>query len=592
MYEWYMAHETLILSTLVNVPLAISIQVVLRAGVFSFASIGFYGVGAYASGLLAKHGMGLPEILPVVIIGGCLGGLLLYSCGIGRLRGLYMGMTTFAFALILMVIESNATGLTGGANGLIGIPTSLDLTEAIAICVCVIIIISQLERCGLGRILVTMRVSEPVALTSGARIVRYRTFIFSLSCGLGAMSGALYVISYGAFAPTVAGFGLLNSALTMAVLGGVGSWIGALVGAVIVTWLPELLLSLGSYSNAIYGALLVGVVMFAPEGLIGVVRQVVSWGCRASVADGRRLKPRESRFPSAASSTAGSADGVGVVRLKSREGEDRVGLAPRDNAVILRVENADLSFGGVHALDRVSMQLRSATVCGLVGPNGSGKTTLIGALTRLQDLDSGSLYLRDWDFTHSAPSETALRGVSRTFQSIQLIPGLTVLENVMVGADIHCYGSGILRPWLAPWWTRIMELEVRRAAESAIELLDLVEVSSSLPETLSYGTRRRVEIARAVVSHPDVLLLDEPTAGMNRAERDEIGSILLRLRDAGISVLLVEHDVEMVTRFCSQLYVLNFGRVIASGKPLECIGLPQVREAYLGRESDSATERI
>jgi branched-chain amino acid transport system permease protein len=589
MYAWYMAHFTLIISTLVNLPLAISIQVVLRAGVFSFASVGFYGIGAYAAGLMAKQGLGLAEILPIVIIGACLGGVLLYASGIGRLRGLYMGMATFAFALILMVVESNATSLTGGANGLIGVPTSLDLTEAVVISACVIILISQLERRGLGRILVTMRVSEEVASTSGVNIARYRRFIFTLSCALGALSGALYVTSYGAFDPTVAGFGTLNAALTMAVLGGVGSWIGALVGAIIVTWLPVLLLALGPFSNAIYGGLLVLVVMFAPQGITGVVGPMLRRGYRASVTYRRAGQGQASADPSAGRSIEPDAGLTGLTAQLGYEGDKP---AATDGPAILRVENANLRFGGVHALDDVSLELSPATVYGLVGPNGSGKTTLIGAVSRLQNLDSGSLHFRDWEFTHSPPSETALRGVSRTFQSIQLIPGLTVLENVMVGGDLHWYGTGIVRSWLAPWWSRRKELELKAAAESALEIVDLTGVSGRYPETLSYGTRRRVEIARAVVRQPSILLLDEPTAGMNRAERDEIGSVLLRLRNQGIAIVLVEHDVEMVTRFCSQLYVLNFGRVIASGRPSECIRLPQVREAYLGRENDSAAERI
>jgi branched-chain amino acid transport system permease protein len=582
---WYMAHSTLIISTLVNVPLAISIQVVLRSGVFSFASIGFYGVGAYAAGLLAKHGFGLAEILPIVVIGSGLGGLLLYAVGIGRLRGLYMGMATFAFALILTVVESNATGLTGGANGLIGVPATLSLSEALGIAVFVVILISQLERRAFGRILVTMRVSEDVASTSGVNVAKYRRFVFWLSCALGAGSGALYVLSYGAFAPTVAGFGLMNAALTMAVLGGVGSWLGAVIGAVIVTWLPQLLTALGQYSNAIYGGLLVLVVMFAPQGIIGLIGPLFR-----RIADLRLRR---------AASAAGSADvielrerGTDLPALRTEPRHEREALSAADADVVLQVENANVRFGGIRALSDVSLDLRSATVYGLIGPNGSGKTTLIGAVSRLQDLDSGTVCLHDWEFTHAPASETALRGISRTFQNIQLVPGLTVLQNVMVGGDLHWYGTQMGRSWLAPWWTRTKERELRSAAEAALEMLDLTKVSDRRPETLSYGTRRRVEIARAVVRQPEILLLDEPTAGMNRAEREEIGALLVRLRDQGLTIVLVEHDVEMVTRFCEYLYVLNFGRLIASGNPAECIRQTEVREAYFGRGHDDASERI
>lgn len=589
MNAWYTAHSTLIMSTLINVPLAISIQIVLRSGVFSFASIGFYGAGAYAAGILAKHGSGLAEILPVVVVGGFAGGLLMYTLGVGRLRGLYMGMATFAFALILMVVESNATGLTGGANGLIGVPYELSMAQLIVICVVLVLLISQLERRAFGRILVTVRVSEDVASTSGVDVARYRRFVFGLSCALGAGSGALYVISYGAFAPTVAGFSLMTAALTMAVLGGVSSWSGAFLGAIIVTWLPEVLTSLGQYSSAIYGGMLVVVVMFAPGGIVGLVQ--LSWNHL------RRLWPQE-RWLSArpgqsvvevadadrVSEAAPGGAGHHLTRLPTKSD---TGLAPGTDA-LLQVQDASVRFGGIHALSDVSLELKPATIYGLVGPNGSGKTTLIGALSRLQGLNGGTLRFHDWDFTHAPASEVALRGIARTFQNIQLIPNLTVLQNVMVGGDVHWHGANIVRSWLALWWTRKQERELRAAAQAALETLELTNVSDRYPETLSYGTRRRVEIARAILGKPEILLLDEPTAGMNRDEREEISALLFRLRDQGITIVLVEHDVEMVTNVSAHLFVLNFGRLIASGDPAECIRQTDVREAYLGRGYDGA----
>jgi ABC-type branched-subunit amino acid transport system ATPase component len=249
----------------------------------------------------------------------------------------------------------------------------------------------------------------------------------------------------------------------------------------------------------------------------------------------------------------------------------------------LEVRDAAVNLGGVKALDGVSITVDSGLLYGLSGPNGSGKSTLLAAISRLLTLTSGTILIGGEDVGARTPAQVARMGVARTFQTVRLIPELSVVENVMFGADAGIYGTSFLRQWLMPWWTRQREADTRRRAEAALERLGLAEVRAESPLALSYGTQRRIEIARALAANPELLLLDEPTAGMNRAERDEIGALLMRLRDEGVTQVLVEHDVKMMVEVCDHLYVLDSGHLIASGPPATCIREPQVVEAYLGK---------
>ena len=256
------------------------------------------------------------------------------------------------------------------------------------------------------------------------------------------------------------------------------------------------------------------------------------------------------------------------------------------SAPLLQMKAVDKHFGGVAAVSDLSMTVQAGSVAGLMGPNGAGKTTLINLISGLLPFDSGSIRFGGIEIRGSAAHDIAAQGIARTYQNVRLFSGMTVLEQVMAGCFLRRNTS---------LWASFLGLPKARAARKAVErhamdLLDRVQLGHRahlLAETLSYGEQRRVEIARALGTSPRLLLLDEPTAGMNVQESSEIGNLVHSLRDAGLTVLMVEHNVRLVKEYCSYVTVMNFGRLLARGTPAECIAHPDVQAAYFGKSDDA-----
>jgi branched-chain amino acid transport system ATP-binding protein len=255
---------------------------------------------------------------------------------------------------------------------------------------------------------------------------------------------------------------------------------------------------------------------------------------------------------------------------------------------LLQVSDARVHYGGIRAVDGISFDLDRGALYGLVGPNGSGKSTLLAAISGLARLTGGTLAFEGLEYQRDPVAVIARRGLGRTFQTVRLLPSLTVAENVMLGADARVCGQSITMNWLLPWRNRSCERKTRLIAHEVIERLGLEGAEHEYPATLSYGTQRRVEIARALAGDPKLLLLDEPTAGMSHQERQEIAQLIRELRDQGLTQLLVEHDLQMITDNCSHMFVMNFGRLIASGDPDSVVQLPEVQKAYLGEKTGNA----
>lgn len=252
------------------------------------------------------------------------------------------------------------------------------------------------------------------------------------------------------------------------------------------------------------------------------------------------------------------------------------------SGAMLQVSDVTVVYGGVRAVDGVSISLPEGRLCGLIGPNGSGKSSLLAAISRLGQLAGGRLQLDGYDYTALPAFMAARLGISRSFQTVRLQEDLSVLENVMLGADKLRFSRPILANWLRVVRGRKEDAVSRKAALEALKLVDLAGAGNRYPATLSYGAQRRVEIARCLAGKPRLLLLDEPTAGMSRAETSEIGALLMHLRDGGLTQLLVAHDLSMIHAVTDHVFALNFGRLIAQGRSAEVANDPVVREAYIG----------
>jgi branched-chain amino acid transport system permease protein len=273
--QYFTENEGIIQQTLVYMILAMSLQIVLRCGVVSLASIGFYTLGSYAGAILTKDGWAPSVIILLVVV--C-SGLLGYAFGrpLARLRGLYLAMATLAFDLVIPVLLNNGGSFTGGALGLYAIPVALTTGSLVAIVVVVIYVVSQMERGWMGRASLALRSDENLARSMGVRVTRERYLAFAVSAALGGLAGALSAMLFRAVSPSSGGFGLITLGLTMAIIGGRDSWIGAVVGAYLVTWVPEWLRFVGPYRNLVFGLVLVAVILFFPDGLLGAVRTAIA----------------------------------------------------------------------------------------------------------------------------------------------------------------------------------------------------------------------------------------------------------------------------------------------------------------------------
>ncbi|MCA3596091.1 MAG: ABC transporter ATP-binding protein [Methylobacterium sp.] len=254
-------------------------------------------------------------------------------------------------------------------------------------------------------------------------------------------------------------------------------------------------------------------------------------------------------------------------------------------APVLVCDGLELSFGGLKALKGISFEVRPGEIFGLVGPNGSGKTTTVNVATGFYRPNAGRVRLFGDDITGEKPDRIARRGIARTFQNLALFKGMTVLDNILIGRHIHMNPSalGTLFYW---WWAQREEIAQRRIVEDVIEFMQLQDIRDEPVEAIPLGLQKRVELARALVSEPRFLILDEPMAGMNQEEKEYIARFILDAREErGVTILIIEHHMDVVTAICDRAVVLCNGEIIAQGPPRQAIAEPAVIKAYLGERA-------
>ena len=515
-----------------------------HAGALALTQGTFFGLGAYITGLLGINlGWGFALTAPLSILGPLLLALLV-AAPVLRLESHYFALATLGIGQVMLVGALSWESLTGGANGLPGVPgvvlfgwalpRGLPLVAFVWTLVALAALLSwQLTRGQLGRAFTVMRENDIAAMSIGIDIWRLRFAAFLLSAAYAGIAGALYVHTVRVVSPEVLEFHVMVAVLTMAVVGGRTRVAGAILGAFLLVHLPEWFRFLGKYYLIAYGAMLLAMIIAAPYGLVGAAARL-----RSHWFPQRAPEPPASAPPTVSSVKTGGP--------------------------LLEVSKVSMAFGGVRALDGVSLAIERGEIFGLIGPNGSGKTTLLNCITRIYSPGSGSIVFARRQLGRLAPFEVARLGVGRTFQNINLVDEMSVLDNVAAARA----GRGLE--------------QAQREAMHLLEQLDVGEAAMQPCGGLAYGLKRRVEIARALALEPQLLLLDEPAAGLNQTEQADLAARLKKLSGGGLTLLVIEHNMPFLMPLATRMACLDYGRIIAAGAPAEIRADPRVIEAYLG----------
>ncbi len=589
--------------------------IIAQAGQLSFGHAAFYGVGAYTASILAIR-YHVPTLL-ALLAGAALAGLIALVIGrpVLRLRYFYLALATIGLGIIFSAIVIEARGVTGGSLGLAPVPP-LDLfgfhvdtymRQYYVVWIVALLILLFTERAlgmRLGRALRAIATSEIAAETLGVRTANWKLVAFVASAIFCAIAGALYAFTLAAITPSAFAFSAAIIPIIMMLIGGGGSIWGGLVGAVLMTWLANTLSGTQQWSGVIYAVIMILLLLFLPMGITGFFS-------KQRLVSVRNAFRRQSRAETLECATVAEADGsTGACETQvalpvyvpehapERQDDgapgalfaDLKGAAGVKGEELLRIEGVSVDFGGLRAVNDVSLEVRSGQVAALIGPNGAGKTTLFNVVSRLQRASAGQVWLAGEDITGLSPAQSARLGMARTFQNLRIFENMDVLENVLVGCHRH-EKAGFIAGGLGLPRQRREEKASRTRAMDALRLVGLEASAHQPAASLPYGQQRLVEIARALASEPRLLLLDEPAAGMNAAEREYLVERIRRIRDAGVTVLLVEHDIELVMGLCDWVTVLDYGRLIANGGPDEVKNDPAVIEAYLGVGHEGAGDK-
>jgi branched-chain amino acid transport system permease protein len=548
-----------------------------RGGLLSLGHAAFFGTGVYTVALIDRSAE-LPGFLLLVaaVLASALAGVLVGLVSL-RVAGFYFALLTLAAAIIL---ESLIRGLetTGGPSGIAGVSRNLlgtgQLTAESLYALCLVILavgiaaLRALRNSRSGRAMEALRSQEATATACGVDVFRLRLRVFVVGAGIAGLAGGLFAMVLRYASPEFVGLNQSIEFLIMTVIGGLGTIWGVLVGAVVVRGIPELVQDLRLWQLLAVGALTLLVLLRFRLGVAGTIESAIRRRRLARAARAEEPVPEASDVP--------PADVVGPTSRRAAGGSD---------APLLELRGISRRFGGLLALDGVELDVLPGQIHSLVGPNGAGKTTLVNIISGIDRPTSGVIALHGADVTALPAHRRAGLGLARTFQLVGLVDTLTLLENTMLGA--YSQGSsGLFRGTLFPSRQR-EEQRIRQASAAALARLGLGSVAHLLPGEVSIGQRRLTEVARCLVSGAELLLLDEPAAGLNETETRALGQRLREISASGTAILLIEHDMPLVMDISEQITVLNFGRRIAVGTPAEVSRDPEVIAAYLGGEVPS-----
>ena len=563
---------------LVNVMLVVSIQAFIgNSGIVSFGHVAFMGIGAYTTAMVTIPDLlksaqlpDLPDalstadlgLLPAIALSSLAAFVVaaVFGGGMIRMTESTMAMATLALLVVVHAILQNATTFTRGSLGLAGVPVRTTLGVATAGAVAFLLLGRLYKESGPGLRVRATREDPLSSASVGTNVVRTRYGSWLLSAAMMGAAGSLWAQSVIAFNANQFYFAITFALLAMLVIGGRTSITGAVAGAAIITFLTDTLARVeqgvaigpwelprvtGTVQFAI-ALLIIITLILRPEGLFD------RWEIDDLV---RKILPGSQRKLPAQRETATDEP------APSREPSVMV----TKEVLVLRGEQVEKRFEGVTALAGVDIDVREGEILGLIGPNGSGKTTLLNVVSGVYAPTGGRILLGEDDIAGRKAHQVASLGISRTFQNIKLFTQLTVRENVEAAAAPGTEESSV---------------------DEVLAGLGLRDIEREKAVNLPYGRQRRLEIARAVVRRPSLILLDEPAAGMNESESDDLLENIRRIRsDLSCSVVVVDHDLRLIMKLCDRIQVLDQGRTIAVGAPEAIAADPAVIEAYLGGPS-------
>jgi branched-chain amino acid transport system permease protein len=586
-------------------------------GQVSLGHAGLFGVGAYTAGVLVTK-LGAPLLVALIASIGVTAvfGAILALPAL-RVTGPYLAMVTLAFGTIVQILINEMTFLTGGPMGItLTKPPlfghKLDEREfywvVAVMLVLSLIVVHRILRSHLGRAFEALRGSPVASDCMGVSVYRYKVYAFVISAGFAGLAGSLYAYSEQYISPNSYNFELTVLFLLAVIMGGRKSRIGSMLGAAIIVLLPKLLddvemfryVSVGlavlvaivavigiqrgrltarqmaipvvgsialaalsfwlktmtDWRLSIFGVIMLFVVYYLQDGIVGFVRNALNI---------KRQKPDAQ----AANAPLTGGDAVSNAAKADTGGE------------ILSAKGVLMQFGGLKALNNVDLSIKRGTIHGLIGPNGSGKSTMMNVLTGIYVPTAGAISFAGNSVVGRTSSDIALSGIARTFQNVQLFGEMTALQNVQVGLH-HTFDSNLLDVAIhTPRYLRESKAATDRAM-GLLQFVGLADLAFEEARNLPYGKQRLLEIARALALDPQLLLLDEPAAGLTAPDIKELISFIRKIRDHGITVILIEHHMDVVMSMCDTVSVLDFGQKIAEGNAAQVQADEKVIEAYLG----------